>query len=431
MWRRRSPVPYSAVFAAGVQGAYNPTHTAGSQEYISSETFTLNGSTMSGHLILGLLDTQAFGSGFTSLAFTVTVGGVTDVSQTFSTLAAAKAYFANDAVDLGTFSSTNGLAVGIKFDMIASAAGVGFGQDFILGATDGNAPPVISAPTMAVVQQGQTNAIAGVKVGEANALPSGQTVTVTLADASGLLAVTANGATVGGENSTKLSVTGTVAQVDAALASLTDTSSVLGADTITLNATDTRGGYAAPVTIGVSVNGAPAITVGGAQVLTQNHATAIAGVSVSDPDAVGVGETLTVTMADTRRPAQRHRNRRFGRRHHQPDDHRLARSGERRSRHPHRHRGDGRDRHHHLQRQRRPGRRRDAADRRPDDQRHAGALGADHRDDRPEPELGDRRRQPRGSRSHRRRELHRHLERRLRPAVGDRERRLAAPAPPA
>ena len=183
--------------------------------------------------------------------------------------------------------------------MVASAAGVGFGQDFILGATDGNAPPVISAPTMAVVQQGQTNAIAGVSVGEANALPSGQTVTVTLADASGLLAVTANGATVGGENSTKLTVTGTVAQVDAALASLTDTSSVLGADTITLNATDTRGGYAAPVTIGVSVNGAPAITVGGAQVLTQNHATAISGVSVSDPDAVGVGETLTVTVANS------------------------------------------------------------------------------------------------------------------------------------
>ena len=291
--------PYSAVIAAGVQGAYETTKTTASQEFISSENFTLNAPTMSGHLILGLLDTQALKTGFTSLVFTVTVGGVTDVSQTFTTLAAAQSYFQNDAIDLGTFSSSGPLAVGIKFDLTAAAAGVGYGQDFILGVTDGNAPPVLSGPASTIVQQSQTNAISGVKVTEANALPAGQTVTVTLADTTGLLAVTAGGATVTGSGTNSVKITGTTAQVNAALATLTDANSVYGTDNITLNSTDTRGGYAAPVIVGVSVNAPTSITVGGAQILTQNKATAIAGVSVADPDAGSASETLTVTVVDT------------------------------------------------------------------------------------------------------------------------------------
>ena len=78
----------AAVFAAGMLGASYATGASGSQEYIDAQTFTLNGAAMSGHLILGLLDTQTVGSGFTDLKFTVTVGGATVVSQNFTTLAA-------------------------------------------------------------------------------------------------------------------------------------------------------------------------------------------------------------------------------------------------------------------------------------------------------------------------------------------------------
>jgi hypothetical protein len=183
--------------------------------------------------------------------------------------------------------------------MTASAAGVGLGQDFVLGVTDANAPPVLSGPAAPVVQQGQASAIAGVSVGEANALPAGQSVTVTLSDATGLLAVVANGATVTGSGTTSVSLTGTTTQVDAALATLTDNDSVFGTDTITLNSTDTRGGYAAPLTIAVSVNAPPSITVGGAQILSQGITAAISGISIADPDAGSANETLTVTIADT------------------------------------------------------------------------------------------------------------------------------------
>jgi hypothetical protein len=290
---------FSTVFAAGVQGAAYATGATGSLDYVSSQNFTLNGTIMSGHLIVGLLDDQALGTGFQSLTFTVLVGGVTKVTQTFSTVAAAQTYFTNNSVDAGAFSSKAGLVVTVKLDMTENAAGQGFGQDFLIGVTDAHPPPILSAPASQLVQQGQATAIGGVSVSEANALPSGQTVTVTLADTSGLLTVTPNGAMVTGSGTTNLSVTGTVAQVDAALASLTDRDSTFASDTITINSTDTRTGDAAPVTIAVSVNAPPIITVGGAQNVSEGRTAKIPGVSVADADAAAVHETLTVTVADT------------------------------------------------------------------------------------------------------------------------------------
>ena len=122
------------IFGAGVLGAAYATGATGSQEYIDTETFTLNGYNLGGHLILGLLDTQTSGSGFSSLVFTVTVGGVTKVSQSFSTVAAANTYFSNDAIDLGAVPTTPALQVVVKFDLTTSTAGSGYGEDFILGA---------------------------------------------------------------------------------------------------------------------------------------------------------------------------------------------------------------------------------------------------------------------------------------------------------
>ena len=129
----------AAVFAAGVLGASYAPGATGSQEYIDTQTFTLNGAAMSGHLILGLLDTQTVGTGFSNLKFTVMVGGATVVNQTFTTAAAANAFFANDAVDLGAFASVAGLQVVVKFDLTTATAGSGYGEDFILGVTNGNA----------------------------------------------------------------------------------------------------------------------------------------------------------------------------------------------------------------------------------------------------------------------------------------------------
>ena len=125
------------MFAAGVLGALAPGQVSGAQEYMSIETVHLNAAGDSGHLLLGLMDEQATGSGFSDLKFSVTVGGTKVLSEDFSSLAAANAFFANHAVDLGAVPQSSDLAVVVTFDLTTSTANSGYGEDFLLGL----APP--------------------------------------------------------------------------------------------------------------------------------------------------------------------------------------------------------------------------------------------------------------------------------------------------
>ena len=82
-----------------------------------------------------------------------------------------------------------------------------------------------------------------------------ETFTVTLADTNGVLS--ASGSGVSGAGTTSLTITGSLTQVNADLATLTDTDGVTGSDTITLNASDSLGGAAAQQQIAVMVYGRP------------------------------------------------------------------------------------------------------------------------------------------------------------------------------
>ena len=129
-------------------------------------------------------------------------------------------------------------------DLKSSTASTGFGQDFLIGATNSGSPPVITVPGAQLLQQGRGTAIGGVSVSETDPLTVGQTITVTLSDTNGALVVSGGGVTGNGTNN--LSVTGSVDTVNAALATLTDTDGSLAADTITVIAGDSRGGVATP-----------------------------------------------------------------------------------------------------------------------------------------------------------------------------------------
>ena len=99
------------------------------------------------------------------------------------------------------------------------------------------------------MSNGVASAIANVSVSESGAI-AGETFTVVLGDSYGLLSAT--GAGVSGAGTTQLVVTGSLAQVNAALGTLTDTDSVVADDTITLNITDSLGNTGAPATIEVA-----------------------------------------------------------------------------------------------------------------------------------------------------------------------------------
>jgi hypothetical protein len=77
---------------------------------------------------------------------------------------------------------------------------------------------------------------------------------VTLTDTNGDLSVTGSGGTVTGSGSNDLVISGTLAEVNSYLGTLSDTDSTAGSDNLTLNATDSLGHTATSQAIDVTVN---------------------------------------------------------------------------------------------------------------------------------------------------------------------------------
>jgi hypothetical protein len=107
--------------------------------------------TGSNSVTLGLLDVGSYGSGFSSLALTVTNGSTTLLSKTFSTLSAAQSYFTDDPISLGTLTGNLNLTVTTKLTATGSN---GVATDFLIGsAAAGGAaaaqPALIRIPAIA------------------------------------------------------------------------------------------------------------------------------------------------------------------------------------------------------------------------------------------------------------------------------------------
>src|SRR5581483_8835762 len=127
-------------------------------------------------------------------------------------------------------------------------------ETIAVNATTSLAIEVPSGQTVAV---DTATPISGVSLVESGAT-STETFTVTLSDATGVLS--ASGGTWNSETHT-LTIGGTLSQINADLATLSDTETQAGNDTITVNATDSLGNSATPETIAVATTGIPVITV--------------------------------------------------------------------------------------------------------------------------------------------------------------------------
>ena len=103
-------------------------------------------------------------------------------------------------------------------------------------------PPVVEVPPRQTPQQAAATPISGISLSESGGV-AGETFTVALSDSYGDLSVNATGVTLGGlgNNSTDLTITGSLSVVNAALATLSDTDAVAQPDTITLSANDSFG----------------------------------------------------------------------------------------------------------------------------------------------------------------------------------------------
>ena len=169
-----------------------------------------------------------------------------------------------------------------------------------------NDAPVNTVPGAQSVAEDTVLPIAGVSVAD---IDSNALTTTLNRVASGILNVTA-GAGVTGNGTASVTITGTAAQINAALAGLAYTGNLNfnGGDTLTVATSDGTATDTDTIAITVNaVNDAPVNTVPGAQSVAEDTALPIAGVSVADIDSSALTTTLNVSsgiaQCDRRRPA--------------------------------------------------------------------------------------------------------------------------------
>ena len=154
--------------------------------------------------------------------------------------------------------------------------------------------PVNTVPGAQSVDEDTAHGIAGVAVEDVDS--TALTTTLTVANGT-LTATTGTGAVIGGNGSGTVTVAGTAAQINAALAGLTYQGNLNfnGADTLTVATSDGTTTDTDVVAITVNaVDDAPVNTVPGAQSVDEDTALAISGVAVADVDSTALTTTLTV-----------------------------------------------------------------------------------------------------------------------------------------
>jgi hypothetical protein len=145
--------------------------------------------------------------------------------------------------------------------------------------------------------------IQGVSVSDTDST-AGETFTVVLTDRHGIFSANTSaaggGGTISGSGTTKLTITGTLAEIDADLTTLTDNDPAVGTERITVNARDSFGNKANPQFIAVTVNGRPTMRAPAKVVLDYASPTgdAINGVSIAETGNTTGGETFTVVLTD-------------------------------------------------------------------------------------------------------------------------------------
>jgi|GEM_PF-5878133 len=151
--------------------------------------------------------------------------------------------------------------------------------------------PVIGVPTTATIDPNVAQSVSGIALTEPNAV-SGETYTVTVTSAGGVLAATDGSLAAG-----TLTLTGDLATVNADLATLTDNEPASGAATLVIGAVDSFGNVASAGTVYLAVNPrTPTLSAPVALTIGPKLAAAIAGISLAEPD-LAAGETFTVTVA--------------------------------------------------------------------------------------------------------------------------------------
>ena len=185
-----------------------------------------------------MLSATASGGGtVSSPGVSITVAGtLSQVNAALTTLTDTDQTLVSDTVTIGVTDSLGNIGSGSVAVTVANG-------------------PLIAAPAALTVGIGKSASVPRVSVSETGSTAT-ETFTVVVADINGLLATSgAGGANVTGLGTNSIAISGTLVQVNAALAGLTDVDAVAGADQLTINAADSFGNSAGAGGVAVTVNG--------------------------------------------------------------------------------------------------------------------------------------------------------------------------------
>ena len=133
--------------------------------------------------------------------------------------------------------------------------GLASGTEISLDPNSGDDPPGVEAPMEETASTGEPLAISSVGITDST---SGASLSVTLSDSGGFLTVTTNapggGGAITGSGGKNVTISGTLAQINADLSTLSYMSSTVGSDSILVSANDGLGGLA-DAEISVTVSG--------------------------------------------------------------------------------------------------------------------------------------------------------------------------------
>ena len=96
--------------------------------------------------MIGLYDGAVLGAGFTSMTFSLSVNGTSVIAPaTFTSAAAAKAYFTDHAFNFGALPASSSIPIVATMSITSASAGSGFYGAIIVG----DPPPAGGATRMA------------------------------------------------------------------------------------------------------------------------------------------------------------------------------------------------------------------------------------------------------------------------------------------
>jgi hypothetical protein len=175
-------------------------------------------------------------------------------------------------------------------------------------ATPAPTGPTITAPASEATTTGASITLTGLSITDAFAASNPGTLGLYLSDTSGKLSIANAGGSVTGQGTGNLSVTGTLAQINADLAALSYTAAgSSGSDSIAVNVWD-QAGLEGTATIAVTVTApaptvptptGPGIAVPAAESLATGATIAVTGIAVTDAFAASNPGTLGLYLSDT------------------------------------------------------------------------------------------------------------------------------------